>query len=301
MMEESVIKDLRNLMMRVSFGSLDLLVYSAILMTNNSFEFEHKHSYFEIHLLVGGDAVFMIDGEKVHVKEGQLCWINPGVIREVKNTPLIEMRHFVVNFDLVKYNEKGKMTIVDLVDMRLFLSSINKQKFWVCDDLNQCSEVYQLICKEMEQQQFGYLVKTLSLLSRFIISTVQSIGIIGSMPAFEANTNLAYDVVSYIRRHSQEAITLASAARKFSVSQRHIARLLRDTFDTTFNKVLISFQIEHVKSYLCNTSLCAEQIAERVGFSSVGVMRENFKRSTNMTIREYRSQFIATKPELPQP
>ena len=298
MADHSSLQELKNRLMQTSFGPMDLVIYNTVCMSQVSLQLQHSHPYFEVHLPLKGNAVFHLDGEEVPVREGQVCWINPGVLRSIKNDPLSEVEHLVIHFDLLESRNMDRLVSSETEAIQLFLSTIRNQKYWVCEDSGHCIRYFKQICEEMQQKQFGYLLKVLNLLSCLIIAVIQGIGIqgIGIQGALSTSmvpngyNNIAQDIVSYIRHHYQEGITLSSTARALNLSERHITRVLRGTFGTTFSRVLISFQIGLAKMLLCSSEDSLEQIAEKVGFSSVGILQDHFKRSLNMTVGQYRRQ-----------
>lgn len=308
MSKDSTMQELKNRFMQISFGPLDLAIYNTVCMSQASLQLQHSHPYFEVHLPLKGNAVFLLNEAEVPVQEGQVCWINPGVLRHVKNDPPAEIEHLVIHFDLLESRSTERLMSADMEALQLFLSSIRSQKYWVCEDSGGCIGYYRQIYEEMQKKQTGYLLKVLNLLSCLILAAIQGLGIQGALhsPTDTAGyTNIAQSIVSYIRHHYQEGITLSSTAHALNLSERHITRILRGTYGTTFSKVLISFQIGLAKGYLCNTEDSLEQIAEKVGFSSAGVLQDHFKRSLNMTVGQYRQQMrekvdSARRPEKDQ-
>lgn len=289
MNDKELLSVLRNQFIQVSFGPMELMLYNTVLVKNISLNFKHVHNHFELHMLLCNDATFVVDGEEVEVRSGQLCWINPGFERHVKNDPLKEMKHFIIHFDLVE-SPNIATDLPKQVEVKQFISSIFRQKYWVCDDENRCAEVYNLICTEMANRKFGYMLKIRNFLSSFIVAAIQSIGIPGMLTVDLGQGGLAYDILLYVRTHYNEGLSLADVATALNVSPRHITRLLRETFGTTYNKILVSFQVEHAKMLLSNPDLTLGQIAEQVGFSSAGVLRDNFFKYTGEAVGAYRSK-----------
>lgn len=292
MAEVNLFKRLLGFKVCVPFGPTDLVMFNTVLLKRQALRFEHVHSFFELHLLLKGDGVFVIDGECYPAKEGQLCWINPNSRRYVDVHPKTEHEHFVLHFDFVQRKDNDAYNLVEYEDMSNFISQIYRNKLWICDDLNRCREIYDIILRELASEQFAYLTKTRNLICSFLISSIQSIGIQRDPvdTAFgQQGPEMAYKVLSYIRNHFQEGLTIEDTAKILSISSRHLTRVLKETFGTTFNTALLSIQIANAEERLLTTGDSLERIAELTGFSSAAVMAANFKKMTGHTISKYRS------------
>jgi hypothetical protein len=68
MTEINVFKKLLGYRVSVPFGPTDLVIFNIVLLNRRSLRFEHMHSFFELHLLLKGDAAFVIDGERYCAK-----------------------------------------------------------------------------------------------------------------------------------------------------------------------------------------------------------------------------------------
>lgn len=80
---------------------------------------------------------------------------------------------------------------------------------------------------------------------------------------------------------------LARASDICHYSPYHFGRLFKQVFGTSFNQCLNNYRIEKSKDMLQQTQLSVEDIAWKVGFSSVSYFCTVFKRTTGMTPRQY--------------
>jgi len=292
MQKTNVFKKLLGYRISVPFGPTDLVLHNIVLLNRRSLRFEHTHYFFELHLILKGDVVFVVDGERFSAKEGQLCWINPYSRRHVELYPKTEHEHFVLHFDFIERKSNDPFNLLEYEDMSKFMSQIYKNKIWIFDDNNGCQNIYELIQKELESEDLAYLTNTKNLVCCFLINAIRSMGI--ERNAVHAKLGqygpeLAYKALSYIRNHFQEGITIEETAKALNISSRHLTRLLKETFGTTFNIALLSIQIANVEELLLTTDYSLEQIAELTGFSSASVMCANFKKMTGFTVSQYRS------------
>ncbi len=62
MSNDGTMQELKNRFMQISFGPLDLAIYNTVCMSQASLQLRHSHPYFEIHLPLKGNAMFLLDG-----------------------------------------------------------------------------------------------------------------------------------------------------------------------------------------------------------------------------------------------
>jgi YesN/AraC family two-component response regulator len=292
MQKTNVFKKLLGFRVSVPFGPTDLVLYNTVLLNRRSLRFEHMHSFFELHLILKGDGILVIDGERFSAKEGQLCWINPNCRRHVEIYPKTEHEHFVLHFDFIQRKNNESYNLLEYEDMSKFMSQIYRNKIWIFDDTHSCMKIYEMIQKELESEEFAYLANTKNLLCSFLINAIRSMGIQRDAVHTQSGQHgpeLAYKALSYIRNHFQEGLTIEETAKALNISSRHLTRLLKETFGTTFNIALLSIQIANVEEMLLTTDDSLERIAELTGFSSAAVMCANFKKMTGYTVSQYRS------------
>lgn len=274
-----------------SFGAMELVFSNVVLLKKYSLSFEHCHSCFELHLVTRGKSIVHVDGERYPVSEGQLCWINPGVRRYIEDGPEGDSEHFVVHFEFMPREEKDMYSLLELKDIYYLLALLKDKKIWISADNNRCMSIFNFIITELDKKSFGHMLVIRNMLCSFVIEAIQNIGIQelnhGDGHDLE-NFNIAYGILSYIRNHYTENLTIENVAKELNISTRHLTRLLKDTFGTTFKSSLDSFRIAHVQDRLLNSRDSMEKIAESTGFSCASAMAGCFKKFTGRSLQEYR-------------
>ncbi len=273
----------------VPFGPIDLLISNAVVLQKYSLAFEHSHASYELHLVIKGRSILHVDDEALSVSAGQFCWINPGANRYVESNPLEECEHFVVHFDFLKRPYKDVYAILDCQSIPEFLSIIQEKKVWISSSQNRGLRIYEYLQNEFENRFFGYMIVARNMLCSLVVEAIQNIGFQEmSTRREQPDQRLEYAILSFIRAHYAEDITIEKAARALNISTRHITRLLKEHFGTTFNSTLNNFRIAHVQERLICTDDSMERIAEETGFSSAATMAANFKKVTGYTMQSYR-------------
>ena len=275
---------------RIPFGAYEILISNVCLMYRNSLCFDHRHDEYELHYVVKGDSTFVVDKKKYEVHEGEICWINPGVNRHVDTLPNGEHVHFIIHFNLRRRPVNSSNILLDAEDVARVVKSLEQKQVWVGEAKNRYKNLCTLIRKELDEKKFGHMIVVRNMLCSFIVCCIQNIGVPYSEDSayWSAQDSIMHTIIAYIRNHYAEDISIKSAAEELKMSDRHLTRLLKDNYGTTFNSTLLSFRISHVQEYLLQSEMSLEQIAEATGFSSTQIMSTNFKKVTGQTIKQYR-------------
>lgn len=96
-------------------------------------------------------------------------------------------------------------------------------------------------------------------------------------------------IVSYMNRHSEEALTLSDIARACNLSASNLKRIFHIYSDVGVMKYFASVRIRRAMK-LIESGLTISEIAERLGFSSTNYFHNSFKRETGMTPTEYKAK-----------
>lgn len=98
------------------------------------------------------------------------------------------------------------------------------------------------------------------------------------------------EILSYLSACCADA-TLAGAAEQLHFSTRHIARILRETGQKSFNTLLREARVAAARRLLEETNLTVEEVAQAAGFSEGGYFIRVFRRETGTTPALYRAQY----------
>lgn len=97
-------------------------------------------------------------------------------------------------------------------------------------------------------------------------------------------------VVEYIDNHYSSPITLALLSEMFQINQSYLSKLFRDKMNKNFVYYLNEVRIRHARQLLAGSRLSVDEIAERTGFNNANYFVRVFKKTTGMTIGEYRKK-----------
>lgn len=105
---------------------------------------------------------------------------------------------------------------------------------------------------------------------------------------------LVLAVESWMQRHINQPLDLASLAALHCVSERTLTRRFSKALGVSPSVYLQTLRLEHTKLLLETTQLNIEQIVERVGYTNASSLRRLFRKALGMSPREYRAMKLRT-------
>lgn len=97
-------------------------------------------------------------------------------------------------------------------------------------------------------------------------------------------------VVEYIDNHYASPVTLTILSEMFHINPSYLCKLFRERMDKSFVNYLNEVRIGHARKLLDGPRLSVDEIAERAGFNNANYFVRVFKKTTGMTIGEYRKK-----------
>jgi two-component system response regulator YesN len=96
--------------------------------------------------------------------------------------------------------------------------------------------------------------------------------------------------VDYVRRHYQNDLSLADAARDAGVSASYLSRLFKEECGIGFAEYLNRFRVERAKRLIADGEMKLKEIVQNVGFNNYNYFFKVFKEITGMTPSEYEAE-----------
>lgn len=97
-----------------------------------------------------------------------------------------------------------------------------------------------------------------------------------------------HQMISFIRRHYSESITLGDIAGAANISQSEAARCFKKNLDVTPFNYLIQYRLEAAKVMLQSSEMSITEIAMQCGFDSVSYFDRVFRKYYWLTPKEFR-------------
>lgn len=105
----------------------------------------------------------------------------------------------------------------------------------------------------------------------------------------------AYDrmidnVISDIRDHYTEDISLTSLAAKYNISMGHLSKMIKEQLQINFSDYIASLRIQRAKELLRDESISIQEIAEIVGYNDYFYFTKVFKKVEGISPSKYRKE-----------
>jgi len=97
-------------------------------------------------------------------------------------------------------------------------------------------------------------------------------------------------VVEYIDNHYASPVTLTLLSETFHINLNYLCKLFRDRMGKSFVYYLNEVRIRHAKQLLAGSRLSVDEVAEKTGFNNANYLVRVFKKTTGMTIGEFRKK-----------
>lgn len=100
-------------------------------------------------------------------------------------------------------------------------------------------------------------------------------------------------VVSFLREHALEPITMTDILKEVPMARRSLERRFKQAFGRSPTDEIRRIRIDRARKLLTETDLPMQEIAESCGYATYNYLTHVFKQTTGMTPRDYRKQFKA--------
>ena len=200
----------------------------------------HNHNYVEVHLILDGDATFLIQREKYEIRSGSMLFIPRktlhACIKQDENT-----KHTAFQINYVPCEEISRPAVLP----------IDKQLLYVFfDEILQCRET-------RDHTTISAFV------SLFFCRFCKN-------ERLESNQVIDYGfaIHEFFSKRYNEDIRLCDLAETLHLSERQTERLVLEHMGKTFRKALASTRVMIAKQLLLFSDLSLREIAEYVGYRS---------------------------------
>jgi AraC-like DNA-binding protein/quercetin dioxygenase-like cupin family protein len=251
----------------------------------------HTHDFFELVLILGGEAVHRTEDGSYPLVAGDAFLIKPGVAHGYVKTRELELCNILFAPERLSWPEgvlsglPGYHALFDLepsfrdlhrFQSRLFLPPRMREEVvgWV-----------ELLAEELSGRADGYEQMSLALLIR-IIGLLSRCYAGMATPA--SRTLLAVNkVVSHMESHYAEALPLPDLARMAHMSPRNLQRYFQRAFGVTPLEYLNRVRIRRACGLL-EEGLGVTQVADAVGLADSSYFARVFRRFTGVSPTRYR-------------
>ena len=102
-------------------------------------------------------------------------------------------------------------------------------------------------------------------------------------------------IIGYINDNLSEKITLESICKKFHISKYYLCHIFKETTGMSIMNYILIQRITLAKNLMINTDSSISEIAISSGFSCFSYFSRMFKKSENISPREFRNKYKVKK------
>lgn len=268
-------------LIRLNHGPCVIVVHYAEMLTGDSFEFRHMHPYNEIFYVNYGSLNVMVENELIEMTEGNLLFVSKDTPHHVLLNPGTENVYFVIVFEL-QFDVQHTSNQID--------ENIDKSKFY--SGKWDAHEILENMHYELKTEKFGGNMIVNMLCNIFIIQALRLLVLEADEIVYNTpeRRNFAIEVTDYIQKHYMDDISFEGLAAHLYISPRHLKRIIKKMYNTTFSETLNILRVAHAKTLIETTNLTIDEIAQKVGIGSEQSLRKNFKKYEGITISHHKKK-----------
>ncbi|MBR6402772.1 MAG: response regulator [Eubacterium sp.] len=143
----------------------------------------------------------------------------------------------------------------------------------------------------VQHHAFDYLLKPIKEeeLTRVMSAIINNMGAeTGDESREPAYDRVIDNVITEIREHYMEDISLTSLAAKYNISMGHLSKMIKEHLKVNFSDYIASLRIQRSKELLRDDSLSIQEIAEIVGYNDYFYFTKVFKKVEGISPSKYR-------------
>ena len=99
------------------------------------------------------------------------------------------------------------------------------------------------------------------------------------------------NVITDIRDHYMEDISLTSLSAKYNISMGHLSKMIKENLQVNFSDYIASLRIQRAKELLRDDSLSIQEISEIVGYNDYFYFTKVFKKVEGISPSKYRKEY----------
>lgn len=252
--------------------------------------------YFEVYYVFSGACPVWFDEEEIILTPGSVLLIPPGVSRAC-HCPQDDCVMFFYmirssTFSRIFWEQLSKQNLMSLF-FKQALSRKSKTAYLRFE--TDCDTTIEFLLYSIFQEYHAnntYSSQIMnSLMSTFFGYLLQHYE---QTAAVSKNSNFYWKpefaaIFSYIQEHYQ-TVTAAELSQVFHYSQRQMSRIIQNSTAKTFSQLLTQLRMEKAATLLSAKDAVVEEVAEQVGYSSLGSFYRVFKSYYGITPGQWQEE-----------
>ncbi|WP_433259891.1 helix-turn-helix domain-containing protein [Actinosynnema sp. CS-041913] len=238
--------------------------------------FPHRHDFYEILYLTGGEGVHVVDFEPYPIVPGTLFFLAPGQVHFWRETEQVRGRVLVFAEEFLLDQPGGPPPFTGgSPELRL-----------TGDHRGLVEGIFDDMAREYRARASGYATMLQAYLHILLVRTQRLRQVRPEAPM----SSIAWQFIRLVDKHVLAERSVTAYAERVGVTAGHLTDLVRAATGRTPGAVIRAALALEAKRLLARTELSAAQIAHRLSFEDPSYFGRFFKRETGMSPGDFRRE-----------
>ncbi len=250
----------------------------------------HWHEEFEVVCILEGQMKLMVPNRTIHLKAGEICFINANILHYAEGDPKCTLQSFVFHPYLISGNDYSAI-------YRRYMSPIIEHKgllIWQPKEPTGFFDSFRTAFDTLKEDSFGYELTVQRFLSKIIQEIVFDVecDLIKEevLNSSDPDSQRIRIMLEYIHEHFGDPLSVQTIAESANLSDRECHRCFQRTIQVSPTQYLLKYRIMKAAEMLLSLrQKTISEIALDCGFESPSNFSMLFKRYYQMTPKQYRN------------
>lgn len=229
----------------------------------------HWHDYYELSLVVSGEADHVVNGETHGLAPGDAFLLSPAdfhAIRSRGDEPLT-CYNIVLSAELME----RQLEAVGAPGLDGFP--------WLVSGFDDTAADFERLQRELEEPRLGSVRVAEAIVACLVVELARRGGVDDPRRAVPASTDAALRAaVLYVDRHFREPLTLAGVAATAHLSPHYFSERFHAVAGASFQSYLQERRLRFARSLLAATALSVTEVCHAAGFNSLSHFGRAYRR-----------------------
>lgn len=252
-------------------------------------DFQHYHSFYEIHFLISPKAYHLVNGIPYDIKMNDIVLLHPSLLHKTTYIPGSPSKRLIIRFSLPEAFFQTDTALQSI--LKPFYAAIPIYRFdhsksvILIDVLN---EIFGLSKQVMPEELKKILIHNKFLEFLHKLWELDSLNVYIKEDFENDLQRKIYDITSYIHNHYQDDISLEMLSKKFYISTYYLSHQFKKVTGYTLTHYIQMTRIRNAQFALTNTNTKITEIAANCGFTSFSQFNRVFQKFCMVSPSDFR-------------
>ena len=250
----------------------------------------HLHDFIEIVYMLRGKCTHTIDGVAHLVSRGHMLIVNYNQTHSISGDPDAEFFNIYLKpafIDSSLTQEENAFSLLRLSKFEDFRQIVNERNAVFSFAGEERSAIESLIAAlhdELRDKPAGWQLAVESGFNMLLIHIFRKM----SLPLFPAEKSISGELLTYIKRHCHEPLTLKALSARYFYNPSYFSRLFKQYTGQTLTAYIKSARMEQAAELLRETEHTVTDIYQAVGYHDKTKFFRDFKQTYGISPMTYR-------------